>query len=59
MGPNGGLFHVVRGGEWDGDAALCRAASRSIGVRTFREFSFGFRLALSPSGGTPVASKGK
>ncbi len=59
MGPNRGSFRVVRGGEWDRDAALCRAASRNVGLANIRAFMSGFRLALSPSGGPPEAAKSK
>jgi len=54
-----GSSRVIRGGCWDFDAALCRAAARSSIDPTSRSFNLGFRLALSPSGipKPPVATR--
>jgi len=49
-GPIKGSFRVLRGGGWDGGAALCRSAYRFRGVPSVRFNFLGFRVALSPSG---------
>ena len=50
LGVAGGSARVLRGGSWNFDAAICRAAHRLTIVPTFRTSLYGFRLALSPSG---------
>ena len=59
LGSKGGSSRVFRGGSWGNDAAYCRSAIRLTIDPTFRSSSFGFRLALSPSGVSPAAGKGK
>jgi serine/threonine protein kinase/formylglycine-generating enzyme required for sulfatase activity len=59
LGPNGGPARVTRGGGWNSDADDCRSARRYAYDPTLRTFDFGFRLALSPSGVSPEASRGK
>ncbi len=44
-----GVYRVFRGGSWSGNAASCRAASRSYIEPGDRYLSLGFRPALVPS----------
>ena len=55
----GGSSRVLRGGGWYDVAANCRAAVRFADAPTYRTASYGFRLALSPSGVTPEAAEDK
>ena len=59
LGAKEGSFRVNRGGGWSNGAALCRTAFRLTLDPTLRANSNGFRLALSPSGVSPEAGKGK
>jgi hypothetical protein len=59
LGIKGGSYRVFRGGCWGYDAAYCRAARRDAYVPSYRTSSGGFRLALSPSGGSPEAETGQ
>ncbi len=59
LGPKTGSTRVFRGGSWPHAAELCRAAYRSPHDPTIRTSNRGFRLALSPSGGSPEAGEGK
>ena len=59
LGAKEGSYRVIRGGSWSNDAANCRAAYRNTFDPTNRTNSIGFRLALSPSGVSPEAGKGK
>jgi formylglycine-generating enzyme required for sulfatase activity len=59
LGPSGGLYRVDRGGGWDNDARVCRAASRITTDPTRHSALNGFRMALSLSGGRPEAGAGK
>jgi len=43
----GAKFRSSRSGGWDDNAALARSAARSPLDPTYRDFSYGFRLALS------------
>jgi formylglycine-generating enzyme required for sulfatase activity len=45
-GPGEGANRVLRGGDWDYDAAGCRAANRSSYAPTYRNTIIGLRLAL-------------
>ncbi len=54
-----GSLRVFRGGTWNYDAADCQTARRYGTSPTARSFHCGFRLALSPSGGTPEAVEDK
>jgi formylglycine-generating enzyme required for sulfatase activity len=56
-GPDRGSLRVNRGGGWVYDAAGCRSARRDAYVPSFRSPNYGFRPALSPSGGPPQAPK--
>ncbi|MEI8213604.1 MAG: protein kinase [Planctomycetota bacterium] len=47
---NTGLTRVARGGSWARDAKVGRAAGRGSDTPTVRGSSFGFRLAMFPSG---------
>ena len=47
---SGGSDRVNRGGSWSAEAAICRSANRFRLVPSSRNRSYGFRLALSPSG---------
>jgi formylglycine-generating enzyme required for sulfatase activity len=49
-GPKEGSFRVFRGGSWRYVAADCRSAVRYRNGPSFRYYSIGFRVALSPSG---------
>ncbi|MBM4089813.1 MAG: formylglycine-generating enzyme family protein, partial [Planctomycetes bacterium] len=57
LGAEGGSGRVSRGGCWSNAAASCRPAYRGTGVPTARGDTFGFRLALSPSGVAPEAAQ--
>lgn len=46
-GPSTGSFRVFRGGGWDAGSGSCRAAGRNDVDPTYRNDSFGFRLASS------------
>ena len=46
-GPSEGSYRVIRGGGWNGGAALCRTAHRVGSDPTARWIFRGFRLALS------------
>jgi formylglycine-generating enzyme required for sulfatase activity len=59
LGPDRGSLRVIRGGGWDIDAARCRSAIRNTDSPTIRSNYDGFRPALSPSGASPEAAKGK
>ena len=48
-GPSSGVYRVVRGGSWRGNAARCRAAVRSWNPPDSRFDPLGFRPALVPS----------
>ena len=45
-----GSYRVIRGGCWDYGAAYCRSGLRSRNRPVHRNYSRGFRPALSPSG---------
>ncbi len=47
-----GFYRVFRGGCWNLTAKFCRSAYRNGHSPSFRYYSVGFRLALSPSGQT-------
>jgi formylglycine-generating enzyme required for sulfatase activity/serine/threonine protein kinase len=47
QGPSSGAARVLRGGSWYYDAGGCRSADRSRGGPGLRDFSDGFRLAVS------------
>jgi formylglycine-generating enzyme required for sulfatase activity len=49
-GPKEGSFRVIRGGGWFNEAAYCRSAIRIWLIPSIRNFDYGFRVALSPSG---------
>jgi formylglycine-generating enzyme required for sulfatase activity len=53
--PSAGSYPVFRGGGWNGGAWYCRSADRCWNEPSFRDRFLGFRLALSPSGGSPEA----
>ncbi len=48
-GPSSGVFRVLRGGSWNDNAALCRAANRNGFNPGDRDGFLGFRPALVPS----------
>ena len=51
---------VIRGGSWNLYAAYCRSASRSSFNPAYRDYSHGFRVALSsPSVQSPEADQSK
>ena len=47
LGPAGGSYRVLRGGDWYYVATFCRVAYRSINTPDSRSYSIGFRLVLS------------
>jgi hypothetical protein len=57
LGSKGGSNRVLRGGSWDRDAADCRSGGRGTNAPFGRTYSFGFRLALSPSEVSPKKRK--
>ena len=59
LGAKGGPGRVFRGGCWFYVAAYCRSANRDMRVPADRTSTYGVRLALSPSGVSPAAEKGK
>jgi formylglycine-generating enzyme required for sulfatase activity len=44
-----GSARVIRGGNWDGEGAYCRAAHR-FGYAASDRYDLGFRVAAVPSG---------
>jgi len=46
-GPSSGSSRVLRGGSWDGDARVCRSASRGSGGPADRYDVVGFRVVVS------------
>ncbi len=54
IGPERGSDRVLRGGAWDMDARLCRAASRSSFDPSRGSINGGFRVALNPSSQVPA-----
>jgi len=49
-GATSGSYRVFRGGSWDFTAGFCRSALRYGYVPSYRDYDFGFRVSLSPSG---------
>lgn len=47
-GPSSGLFRVLRGGSWYGNARNCRVSIRDYYSPGGRDCDFGFRLVLVP-----------
>ncbi|CAK8717555.1 MAG: Formylglycine-generating enzyme, required for sulfatase activity, contains SUMF1/FGE domain [Candidatus Electronema aureum] len=47
LGPESGLYRVLRGGSWDSTPKSVRAANRDVSAPGFRDYDLGFRLALS------------
>jgi formylglycine-generating enzyme required for sulfatase activity len=47
-GPTSGPYRVIRGGSWSYNARDARSANRRSASPGYRNFSLGFRLALSP-----------
>ena len=58
-GAKGDSGRMLHGGSWSQDAAYCRAAIRRPNAPADRSLTYGFRLALSPSGVTPEAGEDK
>jgi formylglycine-generating enzyme required for sulfatase activity len=52
-GPKGGSGRVYRGGSWHYVAAFCRSAIRGRLAPSYRDYNFGFRVALSSQTGIP------
>ncbi|MBO4545839.1 MAG: SUMF1/EgtB/PvdO family nonheme iron enzyme, partial [Verrucomicrobia bacterium] len=48
VGPETGVWRVLRGGSWSDFALDCRSASRGASNPAFRNFDIGFRVALAP-----------
>jgi formylglycine-generating enzyme required for sulfatase activity len=46
-GPRRGYYRTARGGSWRTEARLARSAARSGGSEARRDYTLGFRLALS------------
>ena len=49
-GATSGSSRVLRGGSWDYTAVDCRSAYRGRVSPSYRDYSNGFRVSLSPSG---------
>ncbi|MDC0279224.1 formylglycine-generating enzyme family protein, partial [bacterium] len=49
-GATSGSIRVLRGGSWRGPAEDCRSAYRIRDSPSFRDYYYGFRVSLSPSG---------
>jgi formylglycine-generating enzyme required for sulfatase activity len=47
VGPDNGLFRVLRGGAWAVDPAYCRASYRLYSTANYQSRAVGFRLAVS------------
>ena len=47
-GPISGLYRVIRGGSWRGDAAGCRSPARGYGYPSDYSYYGGFRVVLAP-----------
>ena len=52
VAPSAGSGRVIRGGSWNCDALLCRAANRDWGTPDYRYYRVGFRVAAVPAGAT-------
>ena len=50
VGPAGGSFRVLRGGDWSDSPVLCRSAYRNHYVPSSRLINLGFRIACSVKG---------
>jgi formylglycine-generating enzyme required for sulfatase activity len=48
QGPNSGTFRARRGGGWYYNARDCRVSNRANHTPSYRSFTLGLRLALSP-----------
>jgi formylglycine-generating enzyme required for sulfatase activity len=48
LGPRYGSYRVLRGGSWYGSAYRARSANRVTDTPSFRDGSYGFRLARTP-----------
>lgn len=57
QGAESGDYRLLRGGAWSSVAANCRAAVRFTFDPTSRSDVYGFRLALSLSGGSDPAEQ--
>jgi formylglycine-generating enzyme required for sulfatase activity len=47
LGPNNGLYRVIRGGSWNSKAKNCRVSARYNNAQINRYYNLGFRLAQS------------
>jgi formylglycine-generating enzyme required for sulfatase activity len=48
VGPEAGLYWVLRGGSWGTDSRYCRSAYRSYGTPASRNNNLGFRVVRTP-----------
>lgn len=48
-GPTHGYYRMARGGSWRTDVLLARSAARAGGSEGRRDYTIGFRLALTPA----------
>jgi len=55
LGPEQGLFRVMRGGGWCYPAGRCRSAFRESAEPSFRGHYVGFRVVMTPAGPPPAA----
>ncbi len=46
QGPQEGTFRVLRGGDWHGDADLCRVSYRYFAPMSYNDIILGFRLVI-------------
>ncbi|MFO0941279.1 MAG: SUMF1/EgtB/PvdO family nonheme iron enzyme [Pirellulales bacterium] len=47
VGPQDGMYRILRGGSWVSSGDLCRSAYRNYNEPNYRTYSVGFRVALS------------
>lgn len=47
LGPNNGLYRVIRGGSWNSKSKNCRVSARYNNAQINRYYNLGFRLAHS------------
>ena len=48
QGPKNGSYRILRSGGWGNSARCCRSAYRVLISPDYRDYYFGFRLALVP-----------
>lgn len=56
-GPSHGHFRMARGGSWRTGAVVCRSAARAGGSQGRRDYTIGFRVALSAVDANDAATR--